>query len=288
MVRNSSSDLVFHVRPEPFSAGEYRENPGTVAAFRPTMPTMLGPTRGPPGALVTAWQTVGRARTSLSWQIAFAEQPDKPMDLLISPHWECSAGKVASALAQRLAELGRKPQRDSDYTACIAYLQGVVAARLYFDDLLRVVIPMTDWWRRRSVLDRLKDYDRNTLIANIKLIVEWARLQDIPLSRVRTGKERSLRFAEFNSVDRYIALAAMIYWASSSDEIAKLGLEGIVDKIDRIEDLVENIGALNEKLKADKPLDKCMVWQVYLNRPAGPADSPRSRPRCRSSCTTRP
>src|SRR6476620_3107778 len=76
--------------------------------------------------------------------IAFAANPAQPMDLLITPHKERSAGPVAVLIAKRIRELGlgREPGQEAD----IAYLQGFVAARLFFHELISVIVPMTDWW----------------------------------------------------------------------------------------------------------------------------------------------
>jgi hypothetical protein len=51
------------------------------------------------------------------------------------------AGQVADAIEQRLDRLVKRSRGDEDPN--IAYLQGIVATRLYFEELLRVVIPIT-------------------------------------------------------------------------------------------------------------------------------------------------
>ena len=61
-----------------------------------------------------------------------------------------TAGEVAKAISDRV-------ERDD---ANIAYLQGIVAARLDFEEVLLVVVPMTDWWhnsRNRKQLDFYAD-----------------------------------------------------------------------------------------------------------------------------------
>src|SRR4051794_9547313 len=76
--------------------------------------------------------------------IAFAKEPGKPQELLITPHNAQTAGSVAIELHELIAE-DRKSEPKAD-DANIAYLQGIIAARLYFDEVLRVVVPTTQWW----------------------------------------------------------------------------------------------------------------------------------------------
>ena len=35
--------------------------------------------------------------------------------------------------------------------AKVAYLQGLVGARLYFDEVLRILVPMTQWWGQSKI-----------------------------------------------------------------------------------------------------------------------------------------
>jgi serine protease AprX len=82
---------------------------------------------------------------------AFAANPGKLQDLLITPFGSQPAGIVARAVATRIPKLGMAHDTPDTY-ANIAYLQGLVAARLYFEELLRVILPLTKWWQ-----DKIKD-----------------------------------------------------------------------------------------------------------------------------------
>src|SRR5690349_19816483 len=86
----------------------------------------------------------------------FAARPAAAIDLLISPYKTQAAGPVAKMLADRLAVLGVPHPHGQE--AHVAYLQGIVAARLFFAELLRVLVPMTGWWRERNVAEDLKIY----------------------------------------------------------------------------------------------------------------------------------
>ncbi len=90
--------------------------------------------------------------------VEYAARPGEMIDLLISPLKGEHAGYVADAIDRGLHDYAQPapsvpqraardaspvhPEKDSE----IAYVQGLVAARLRFDDLMQVVLPMTYWW----------------------------------------------------------------------------------------------------------------------------------------------
>lgn len=67
-------------------------------------------------------------------------------ELLLTPHYGGLAGRVGKNLREALTDLrtsmGREPPR-------IAQLPGIVAASLYLDELLRIVLPRTAWWQNQ-------------------------------------------------------------------------------------------------------------------------------------------
>src|SRR5688500_10073439 len=70
--------------------------------------------------------------------VEFGKRPSQALDLLIAPYRGQLAGTVAAAIDDGLG---------AEYdVAEIAYLQGLVVARLTFEQVLRVVVPKTRWW----------------------------------------------------------------------------------------------------------------------------------------------
>jgi serine protease AprX len=69
-----------------------------------------------------------------------AERPPNETDLLLRPHAESTAGALAHVLSRRLA-------RPRDKTR-LAYNEAYVACRLTFEELLRAVLPLTEFWLR--------------------------------------------------------------------------------------------------------------------------------------------
>jgi len=103
--------------------------------------------------------------------LAYAKEPEDGTDpsdpfpavkLLLTPFREASAGDVRRELLARL----RQERETAEWKAFhhpveplprVAYNLTTVAATLYFEDLIRVVLPMTDWWAR---LDKQLEIER--------------------------------------------------------------------------------------------------------------------------------
>ncbi|MFV2071841.1 MAG: S8 family serine peptidase [Thermoanaerobaculales bacterium] len=79
--------------------------------------------------------------------LQFAADRKAPADLLLTPHRDVSAGHLAKTIRKRLKEERKKYNRRRR-SPKIAFAQGSVVVHLYFDELIRVVLPMTPWWQR--------------------------------------------------------------------------------------------------------------------------------------------
>jgi len=196
--------------------------------------------------------------------IAFASNPGTPRDLLITPYWKCSAGRIASQLNNRLVKLGFPgPKID----ARVAYLQGIVAARLYFRDLLRVVVPMTEWWQLRGILKKLKDYTEELLQQNLQAFADWVKA--VEASAPPDEQQRLVaKLARLPSLDRYAALAALIL-AAESEKSA--GIVELIQQSDAVEKAAKKAADFFNVIAKDEALKAPQVFQVALNRNATPA-----------------
>src|SRR5437588_33640 len=74
-------------------------------------------------------------------------EPYPAVKLLLTPFRETGAGEVRRVLHQRLVA-DRQRGHESKPLPRVIYNQTTVAATLYFEDLVRVVMPMTEWWER--------------------------------------------------------------------------------------------------------------------------------------------
>lgn len=198
--------------------------------------------------------------------IAFAAKPAKPMDLLITPHKTRSAGQVAVVIAKRIAKL--KLRRQKDEAADVAYLQGLVAARLFFREVLRVILPMTQWWRERKVHDQLLACTQELLRRRIDTIIKWAQAdhEDVQAKCAEA-------VADFRTLDRYVVLAGIILWAGTPDNrIAGSGsIADLLEKIEGPDVIARELIDLFTEIRSDSFLAEPQIFQVSLNRKAMPA-----------------
>lgn len=89
--------------------------------------------------------------------IAYAEQPKSRIELLLTPHNRCDAATLSRGLRQRLKaeqpainryRKGRPQASDQDSRRLrILFNESVVFANFSFDELIRVAMPLTDWWK---------------------------------------------------------------------------------------------------------------------------------------------
>jgi subtilisin family serine protease len=208
---------------------------------------------------------------------AYAADPGSIQDLLITPHKDATAAEVAGRISDALKM--RKPERKGD-RAKVAYLQGIVGARMYFDEVLRILVPLTQWWYQPKIKDRIEAVDAARLHA---LLTTGADMQ----SAARASKSWN-----FTSLERYIALAGLIYWIGRQprpatplqqiglDEVCRLFKPHIPEIVAGMFELYQIVQAdtkaLQEKNSRNEDDDafdgsKGYIFQVSLNRTASTA-----------------
>lgn len=82
--------------------------------------------------------------------LAYAKaNPGVAIDLILTPRAGHAPGTIATLLDARLKSYRQSRGRASGprEDALIAYSRSSVVAKLTFDELMRVVVPMTSWWR---------------------------------------------------------------------------------------------------------------------------------------------
>jgi len=203
--------------------------------------------------------------------LAYALNPTKAIDLLITPDRLSPAGPVALQIAEQVGSLGipHAPGEESQ----IAYLQGLIAARLYFSELLRVVIPITKWWNDKKIQAGIDAYVKGTdsLRDKVQAIIDWATATTED-DRIKIGEV----FARFDSLDRYASLAAVVLWAAYKvNNPDQLGAADAISKATSPDPVVkllrEVFDAISNDPKPADPKKAPRIWQVSLNRKASPA-----------------
>lgn len=199
--------------------------------------------------------------------IAYAMRPTDAIDLLITPHKSQAAGPVAVKISKRLNRVGLEhgPGQNSQ----IAYLQGLVAARLFFEELMRVIVPMTQWWHDHKEKDNLKKYGGDSQLDEmIQAVIDWTRAKSED-----EEIQASSAFAAFNSLDRYVSLAAIILWAATEAKKKKsvVGAADALAKLKSPRPIVKRLGEVFGKILETPDPAPPQIWQVSLNRKAIPA-----------------
>ena len=198
--------------------------------------------------------------------IAFAAKPTEPMDLLITPYKARPAGPIAVEIAKRIGALDLDRKKGQE--AQVAYLQGLVAARLFFEEVLHVIVPMTQWWRDRRIREGLAAYTPEKLRPRIQAIINWARAKDEDAqAKLAEG------FADFTALDRYVALAGIILWASTqrSKPMASGGIGSLIEKIKTPDNIAKRLRTVFNEILDDSFPPEAQIWQISLNRKAMPA-----------------
>ncbi|MDE5451415.1 S8 family serine peptidase [Bradyrhizobium sp. CSA112] len=221
---------------------------------------------------------------------AYALDPGVVQDVLITPHKNTTAAVVAQIIPRGIAlrEQERKsetppPPERPKVRAKVAYLQGLVGAKLYFDEVLRILVPLTQWWSQSKLQERILKIDQ----ANLR------RLLEREPGRPGNNPEN------FTSLERYIALAGLIYWigrlerptipgSAPPQPVERLPLLKVDEAFRRYQpyideiikgmfDLYGVIQANPHALASDDPDDSeqartdSLIFQVSLNRVASAA-----------------
>lgn len=196
--------------------------------------------------------------------IAFSRTPDRPLDLLITPY----RGAVANVVAMTLSNRVQTSRRDAN----IAFLQGIVAANLYFDELLHIVVPMTGWWQSSRVQSELRTYLdddvgpeklNRTINAILILTRNWGSKALTPRPRER-----------YSALDRYIALAGLLLWAGGdpsrrrrASRQREVSFDEAVDNVSA-QTIADLLIELFEAISKEPRDERLLIYQISLNRTA--------------------
>ena len=201
--------------------------------------------------------------------VEFAKRPGDRLELLITPYKDQPAGKVATIVADRITSEG----------ANVAYLQGIIAASLKFDEVLLHIVPMTHWWAEKRISSAMQAYlaDAKPLENDINSVLLAAQ------QWFKKKNDKSIQDLEAHK--RYAALAGLILWAQDQDPAkwakktpANLDPSSSASNAEAMRILNEKVAAqivtklakVFEKAKFD-PEKKSLIYHVSMNRMATPA-----------------
>lgn len=248
--------------------------------------------------------------------VDFGKQPCDRLDLLIAPYRGEHAGEVATEIGkglglftddekdEGLAVATKKKDVNKAMDINIAFLQGLVVARLTFREVMRVVVPKTQWW-----LDKWKEKDDSTGYEHevrkftpqerrqlLTTVFKAASAYFTPGDQPFKGEVQRLQ--ELPSIDRFWALTGLILWAGSdkttvatetkpSDQISEIVKKANVEKISELLESLATDMLSDPRFQAEKGDSKpeALVYQVSRNRPSMPALS-KSVPAVKADAAT--
>jgi serine protease AprX len=196
--------------------------------------------------------------------LAYAADPAAIQDLLVTPHKQATAAQVARQVSRRLDET----RIDKTQRSQVAYLQGIVAARLYLDELLRVIVPLTQWWEDHDIARALAQLERTGLRQRLSALFDSALAAE-------RGTAGSSLYDEFTPLERYLALAGLILWARGAKRPSPNGARPSVEQVlsaarRKLGDIVEALAGIYSQMMpagaGTAAAPAALIFQVSLNR----------------------
>ena len=233
--------------------------------------------------------------------VRYAEHPKAQADLLITSHKDTTASKLAAALYEGVERMAARPEntRPDDVDSDIAPLQTFVAAKLYFEELLEIVVPMTKWWyepRTAAEVEQYRTADENA-VANgdtdgprklnqtiddvTSLLERWSTSErsrtDVPLSN---DSSRCVRWFSWRG------RTSRLPWTRcrgrnagvTADEAREQTAEAVQTlRQSSPSDISRAVFNVLQSMTSDSHAEP-MVFQISLNRPAAPPSLDRCPP----------
>jgi serine protease AprX len=192
---------------------------------------------------------------------AYAKQPSGALDLLITAHKKSTANELAAEISGEIKRSGAAANDPE-----IAPLQAFVVAKLYFGELLTILVPRTGWWQDKTTRKELETYTEEGSQKLAKVIDGVRRL----LARGGHSADSGETANERSALQRFITLSTLVSLASWGPWM-EAEQEGSAPKRIR-----EASGGDIEKvirgfLSMMAPKSAPTVFHVSLNRTAAPA-----------------
>jgi serine protease AprX len=206
--------------------------------------------------------------------LEYLKEPEA-VKLLLTPFREASAGDVRREILRRLPGARKAAEWKAfghapEPLPRVVYNQTTVAATLYFEDLLRVILPMTDWWAHlddQLKIERVQDREVQKFLA--KAVQDPEHAHAIP-----AGVAGAPNVYLPSALLWMIRVAGMLAIVLRGKPIPKgfRGEGGAAEAKDRDWQLV--VKAAADLIRGVTPGDpKARIYSVSLNREATPTIS---------------
>lgn len=238
--------------------------------------------------------------------IKYAEEPHVPHEVLLTPYKDPRGGTVSAGELSRVLKVclahdrARQPAGPPRGPAAVAYTQATVLARLWFDELVRVVLPLSFWWHRLGDSPRPTGTNVETTPELRAQMRRERRAKLLQAMRDPVGRELIVKALGDPGVTPELLTADLAWlmhvvgsvwllsqrrregkapwWPGHDDDVLKLSGESLAtyksalathhrDIVERVIDLTEGIE--EAPWGADPSVrDRPMVWSASLNRRA--------------------
>ncbi|MDQ3728437.1 MAG: S8 family peptidase [Actinomycetota bacterium] len=168
--------------------------------------------------------------------LGYGREPRARLDLLLTPHKDSTAAELAAQLIEGL---------ENEAKARIAYNESYVAASLTFPELVRVALPLSEWWTELWP-GKVRD-----LGSWIRSEIRWLIGAIGPSDKRRTAENHG-------ELAWLVGLIGRIHFGDEGDEIEPGGVD--------LESVLRSAAALLEGVQRQK--EASTLWSVNLNRRA--------------------
>ncbi len=201
--------------------------------------------------------------------------PFPPVKLLLTPYRENYAGDIRRELRERLQAERGKPEwqafgHDPEEVPRVIYNQSTVAATLYFEDLVRAVLPMTAFWERLDKLWRIEDVDTKAAHENLARAVQDPEHPPLLPTGEKEGERKRPPPALLWMI-RVVGALALVHRGdslppgfSSPEGVAGASTEDWKVLVEAVGDLIRGVTSGSKKTR---------IYSISLNREASPTIS---------------
>jgi subtilisin family serine protease len=198
-------------------------------------------------------------------------EPFVPLKLLLTPYREVAAGDVRFVVRRRLlVERKTASWRAFGHDPAlprVVYNQSTVAATLHFEDLIRVVLPMTKWWARLTQDWKVTDIDRQD---SQRWLAQAIKDPENPsIGPGPQSLKRKLRVRpDLLWLIRVVGALAIVRSGGRLPRVFTETREGVAAAT--AADWLVLVRAVADMVRGVKPEPRPMVHSVNLNREASP------------------
>ena len=201
--------------------------------------------------------------------------PLPPVKLLLTPYREVAAGEVRRTVRERLpverrAAAWRAFGHAPEPLPRVVYNLSTVAATLHFEDLVRVVLPMTEWWHRLTqdwTVDDIQDKASQRWLAQA---IKDPEHQPIRPGAEKAGRRLRVR-ADLLWMIRVVGALTIVRRGGRLPRAFTTTEEGVATATEA--DWLQLVVAVAELVRGVRSEPRAMVYSVSLNREAAPTVS---------------